>query len=82
MRRGVVMALAGIVVSGVACGPANVAGGSAATGATGGTAAGTPVPRPAPTAGATNNPTPPSIGSSPTNAHGSDSTGATADSTK
>jgi len=57
-----------------ACGPANAAGGSAA-GATSGTATGTPVPATAPTAGATNNPTPTSIGSSPANDHPADSTG-------
>jgi hypothetical protein len=57
-----------------ACAPANVAGGKTAA-ATGGTAGGTPVPADAPMTGSSNNPTPTSIGSSPTGDHPADSTG-------
>ena len=83
MRRAHLPALAltlGLALGGLtlACGPANAAGGQAA-GATSGTATGTPVPATAPTAGATNNPTPTSIGSSPANEHPADSTSAAKD---
>ncbi len=73
LQRARLLAL-GFTVTLAACGPANVAGGSAA-GATSGTATGTPVPSTAATSGATNNPTPTSIGSSPANDHPADSTG-------